>query len=79
MRPARQSDLACSMRSLDDDTKFHSMKRSPTGSPPSAMSVERAVRRDRGVLALVEYQHLTGAMDLAARLDFAGDDVQRAL
>src|SRR6187431_91142 len=43
MRPARQSDLACSMRSLEDETKFHSMKRSPTGSPPSAMSVERAV------------------------------------
>src|SRR6185295_4491819 len=40
MRPARQSDFACSMRSRDEDTKFHSMKRSPTGSPPSAMRVE---------------------------------------
>src|SRR6201998_522363 len=38
MRPARQSALACSMRSWDDDTKFHSMKRSPTGAPPSAIT-----------------------------------------
>jgi hypothetical protein len=39
MRPPFQSALACSMRSLDDDTKFHSMKRSPTGSPPSSMTM----------------------------------------
>ena len=39
MRPARQSALACSRRSFDEATKFHSMKRSPTGSPPSSMTV----------------------------------------
>ena len=42
MRPARQSALACSMRSFDDETKFHSMWRSPTGSPPMTISVEGA-------------------------------------
>jgi len=40
MRPARQSAFACSIRSREDETKFHSMNRSPTGSPPSAISVE---------------------------------------
>jgi len=39
MRPARQSALACSIRSFEDETKFHSMKRSPTGSPPSTIRV----------------------------------------
>src|SRR5689334_14822817 len=43
MRPARQSALAWSMRSFDEDTKFQSMNRSPTGSPPSAITVARAV------------------------------------
>src|SRR5690606_42089809 len=42
MRPARQSALACSMRSLRDDTKFQSMKRGPTGSPPMATSTDGA-------------------------------------
>src|SRR5687768_9440049 len=41
MRPARQSAFACSMRSRDEDTKFHSMKRGPIGSPPRAMTIER--------------------------------------
>jgi DNA-binding transcriptional ArsR family regulator len=36
MRPARQSAFACSIRALEEETKFHSMKRSPTGSPPIA-------------------------------------------
>ena len=38
-RPACQSALACSMRSLDEETKFHQMCRSPIGSPPSSMIV----------------------------------------
>ena len=42
IRPARQSAFACSIRSFDDDTKFHSMKRGPTGAPPSAMTVDGA-------------------------------------
>jgi hypothetical protein len=29
------------MRAFEDATKFHSMKRSPTGSPPSSISVAR--------------------------------------
>src|SRR5258708_17445275 len=29
-----QSALACSMRCFEDETKFHSMNRSPSGSPP---------------------------------------------
>ena len=39
MRPARQSLLACSMRSRDEDTKFHSMKRSPNGSQPGGITI----------------------------------------
>ena len=38
IRPARQSDFACSILSRDDDTKFHSIKRTPTGSPPRSIS-----------------------------------------
>ena len=34
MRIARQSALACSIRSLRDDTKFQSMKRGPIDAPP---------------------------------------------
>src|SRR6185503_2161448 len=45
MRFARQSALACSIRSRDEETKFHSMKRSPTGSPPSAMIVDGRTAR----------------------------------
>src|SRR3546814_2878605 len=41
MRPARQSALACSMRALDEETKFHSMNRCPSGSPPSAITIDR--------------------------------------
>ena len=46
MRPARQSAFACAMRSREDDTKFHSTKRSPTGSPPRSMTIagSRAVK-----------------------------------
>ena len=43
MRPARQSDLACSMRSFEDDTKFQSMKRGPRGSPPSVIRVDGTI------------------------------------
>ena len=28
------------MRSLEEETKFHSMNRSPSGSPPSSITVE---------------------------------------
>ena len=38
MRPARQSALACAIRSFEEATKFHSMKRSPMLAPPSSMS-----------------------------------------
>ena len=38
IRPARQSALACSIRSREEETKFHSMKRLPTGAPPRSMS-----------------------------------------
>jgi hypothetical protein len=38
-RPAFQSALACSMRALDDDTKFHQMWRGPSMvAPPSSIS-----------------------------------------
>src|SRR4051812_37189525 len=37
--PCFQSSLACSMRSLREDTKFHQINRSPNGSPPSSISV----------------------------------------
>ena len=40
IRPARQSAVACSIRSREEETKFHSTKRSPTGSPPISMMVE---------------------------------------
>ena len=40
MRPARQSAFACSIRSFDEETKFQSMKRSPTGSPPRSITAE---------------------------------------
>src|SRR5689334_7690865 len=39
MRPCFQSSLACSIRSLRDDTKFHQINRSPNGSPPSNINV----------------------------------------
>src|SRR5690554_3729079 len=39
MRPAFQSALACSIRSLRDETKFHQMYLSPRGSPPSSNRV----------------------------------------
>src|SRR5579863_317033 len=37
--PCIQSSLACSRRSLREETKFQSMKRSPIGSPPSTMTI----------------------------------------
>src|SRR5699024_2080867 len=37
--PAFQSAFACSIRSLLEDTKFHHIKRSLRGSPPSNISV----------------------------------------
>jgi hypothetical protein len=33
------------MRSRDDDTKFHSMNRGPTGSPPSSITVDIVTAR----------------------------------
>src|SRR5436190_17225208 len=39
MRPCFQSSFACSIRSLRDETKFHQINRSPSGSPPSIISV----------------------------------------
>jgi len=36
--PALQSAFACAMRSREDDTKFHSMNRSPIGAPPNSIS-----------------------------------------
>src|SRR2546426_1475134 len=45
MRPARQSAFAWLMRACDDETKFQSMKRSPTGSPPSAITTAGVAAR----------------------------------
>ncbi len=42
MRPARQSALACSIRAREEETKFHSIKRSPIGSPPSSITTAGA-------------------------------------
>ena len=39
MRPCFQSSLACSIRSLREETKFHQICLSPNGSPPKSMSV----------------------------------------
>ena len=79
MRPARQSALACSMRSFEDETKFHSMNRSPTGSPPSAITVDG--REAVKVLSSPgsNTSILPAPYRLAAHLDLAGGDVQRAL
>ena len=54
MRPAFQSALASSMRSLRDDTKFHQMKRGPTGSPPSSITVETSSATIAGSASLVK-------------------------
>ncbi len=51
MRPARQSALACSIRSFDDDTKFHSIYRSPTGSPPRIINIAFVLARTTALLA----------------------------
>src|SRR5262249_43978972 len=38
-RPVRQSDFATSMRSLEEETKFHHMWRGPSsGAPPNSMT-----------------------------------------
>src|ERR1700712_3869892 len=43
IRPFFQSALACSIRSFRDDTKFHQIKRSPSDSPPSSITVDFSV------------------------------------
>ena len=48
IRPSFQSSLACSMRSLREETKFHQMKRSPNGSPPNSIRVVFSFARTTG-------------------------------
>ena len=72
MRPARQSALACSMRSLDEETKFHSMKRSPTGSPPSSMTMGVGQAGDQHRRAGGEDHHLAGDEGAAVDLHRSG-------
>jgi len=38
--PSFQSDLACSILSLLEETKFHQINLSPSGSPPNIMIVD---------------------------------------
>src|SRR5690606_18390999 len=45
IRPACQSEAAWASLSFEEDTKFQCMNRSPTGSPPSAMTLERSRAR----------------------------------
>src|SRR5688572_6066285 len=70
MRPARQSAFACSMRSFDEETKFHSMNRLPTGSPPSSIST---------LGPRAENEHAAFAERLAIDVDRAGSNVGRTL
>src|SRR3546814_8650425 len=49
MRPARQSALACSMRSLREETKFHQIWRAPRGSPPKSIRREASRAVMQGV------------------------------
>src|SRR5260370_27336033 len=41
--PALQSAFACALRSREDDTKFHSMNRSPIGAPPNSTTTPHVV------------------------------------
>src|SRR5215217_3145605 len=54
IRPSFQSAFACSMRSFLDDTKFHQMNRSPSGSPPSSNSVAASLATITGSTPLVK-------------------------
>ena len=54
MRPSFQSALACSMRSLREETKFHQMKRCPSSlSPP-------IITKCTAALALIRVAALSG-------------------
>ena len=70
IRLAFQSAFACSICSLEEETKFQLRKRSPSGSPPSSMTADgssaaepsRAGRHDRASLvALARHLDRTAA------------------
>src|SRR5260221_4643146 len=54
IRPCFQSSLACSMRSLREETKFHQINRSPNGSPPNNMITEFSFAEMPGSVPLVK-------------------------
>src|SRR5215210_8847339 len=57
-RAAFHSALACSIRSMREETKFHQMWRGPSiGSPPSIMK-RASVRADRDAVARTENEEL---------------------
>src|SRR5690606_6503153 len=54
IRPSFQSAFACSILTFLEETKFHQINRSPTGSPPSIMSVVLSVARMIGSVPYVK-------------------------
>src|SRR5690606_24105200 len=78
MRPARQSAFACSMRSRDEETKFHSMKRGPTGSPPSAITTAGLQSGEARGATWREDDHLSALETLTVDLDCARGHIHRA-
>jgi hypothetical protein len=74
--PVFQSFLACSIRSLREDTKFHKMKRGPSNAAPPR-SIRRAGRvcSHRDTAARIEDQKPRPLECLARDLDLSLDDI----
>ena len=73
MRPARQSALACSIRSCDEETKFHSMKRSPDGLAAQQHDDGRR-GREHGIRSRREDQHAPASKVCPVDLDPTGHE-----
>ena len=61
-RPAFQSAFACSIRSREEETKFHHTCRGPIGSPPSSITVAGSSAVTGIGVAGREHQHAPGVV-----------------
>ena len=78
-RPAFQSALAASMRSLREETKFHQMWRGPSiGGAADHDDMRVADSLDVDAVAGLEHQEPFRPVAVAGDLDLAGNDVERA-